>query len=505
MRAARRMIVLVGVLVVAVLAPLGWNQAGADTENATFTFVKVLCADFGAIPGNHFESDGVSARPAGTTLGPAIEQHEVSQEEPTPDGCVRAAGWEFLIGGEVDMVDNPPGRQVSPTQPTGSSTWSATGPTGDGGAVTAVLNEDQQSLLQQGGLRLSERQQEGFGFGTLRCGLDNRNGDNAEHMGAGPTVCVAYNVGAPVTVAKIVEGTIPEENRPFELTLECGSTSSTFELDDGDSTTLWMPYDTDCTLVETNTGGAESVSFAVNGEDVGSGGSNGEGEGEATAPFIEFTTPDLDLDTDSVAETTIDVTNTRIAADLAVTKTSPTDTVSRGESISFTLTVTNGGPDPAEAVVLSDGLPGELTWSLEADEAEEPEGEEPDEGEEAPDEGEGEGEIVAEVAEVEEAPTCAIEGEPGAQTLRCDIGTLEAGASFAVTRHLERDREVRHRHERGGGGHLRVAGSEPGQQRGAPSRWVSPAPRRRRRTWARVRWRRRRPPPLPPRRPRLRP
>ena len=54
MRAARRVIVLAGVLVMAVLAPLGWNQAGAQTEeNSTFTFVKVLCADFGAIPGNH--------------------------------------------------------------------------------------------------------------------------------------------------------------------------------------------------------------------------------------------------------------------------------------------------------------------------------------------------------------------------------------------------------------------------------------------------------------------
>ena len=60
MRAARRMIVLAGILMMTVLAPLGWNQAGAETQNATFTFVKVLCADFGAIPGNHFEPNGVS-------------------------------------------------------------------------------------------------------------------------------------------------------------------------------------------------------------------------------------------------------------------------------------------------------------------------------------------------------------------------------------------------------------------------------------------------------------
>ena len=86
------------------------------------------------------------------------------------------------------MVENSPGRQVSPTRPLESTTWSDTGPTDGDGTVTALLNGAQQSLLQQGGLRLSELQQDGFGFGTLRCGLDNRNGDNAEHMGAGRTV-----------------------------------------------------------------------------------------------------------------------------------------------------------------------------------------------------------------------------------------------------------------------------------------------------------------------------
>jgi hypothetical protein len=251
------MIVLVGVLVMTVFAPLGWNQAGADTQNSTFTFVKVLCGDFGAIPGNRFEPDGVSARPAGTTLGESIAEAEVSADEPTPEGCVKAEGWQFLVGGESDMVENPPGRQVSPTPPSESLTWAVTGPTDAEGKVAIPLTSKQQALLQQGGLRLSELQQEGFAFGTLRCGLDNRNGDNAEHMGAGPTVCVAYNVGAPVKVTKHVEGTIPQG--PFEMALECGNASSTFTLDADASTTLWMPYDTDCSLVETNDRVRQSV------------------------------------------------------------------------------------------------------------------------------------------------------------------------------------------------------------------------------------------------------
>ena len=375
MRAARRVIVLAGVLVMAVLAPLGWNQAGAQTEeNSTFTFVKVLCADFGAIPGNHFEPDGLSARPQGTTLGEPIGSQEVSADEPTPDGCVRAEGWQFLIGGESDMVENPPGRQVSPTPPAGSATWSATAPTGADGRVTVVLNGNQQALLAQGGLRLSELQQDGFAFGTLRCGLDNRNGDNAEHMGAGPTTCVAYNVGAPVTVTKVVEGTIPQG--PFELTISCGNNTTSFTLDDGGTTTLWMPYDTDCSLVETNDGGADRVSFAVNGEDATSG---GEGEGEETDSVLEFTTPDLDLELNRVADTNIEVTNTGTSADVSVTKAGSPATVAQGAPVSFTITVTNGsGGDAAEGVVLTDDLPAGLTWSLPEPVVDEPEGETPE-------------------------------------------------------------------------------------------------------------------------------
>ena len=508
MRAARRMIVLAGILMMAVLAPLGWNQAGADTQNATFTFVKVLCADFGAIPGNHFDPNGIPARPVGTTLGEPIADHPVSADEPIPDGCVRAEGWQFVIGGESDMVENPPGRQVSPTAPTESVTWSATAPTRSDGTVSARLNGAQESLLQQGGLRLSELQQEGFAFGTLRCGLDNRNGDNAEHMGAGPTVCVAYNVGAPVTVTKVVEGSTPQG--PFELTLECGNTSSTFTLDDGGSTTLWMPYDTDCSLVETNDGGANSVSFAINGEDATS---SGEGEGEEADSFLEFTTPDLDLENNGVAETNIEVTNIGASADVSVTKAGSPATVAQGAPVSFTLTVTNGGVDAAEGVVLTDELPAGLTWSLPEPVVDEPEGETP---------GESEGEVVEEevdeevdevvealdVVEVEEVevvadtPPCAIDGN----SLHCDIGTLEPGASFTVT--VTSSATVRCGVVTNENATVTSDTPDPneGNNAAAASVGVTCPPAPRRRTWARGRSRKRprRPPRRPPRRSRAR-
>ncbi len=177
-----------------------------------------------------------------------------------------------------------------------------------------------------------------------------------------------------------------------------------------------MPYDTDCSLVETNDGGADSVSFAINGEDATS---NGEGEGEEAGSVLEFTTPDLDVELNGVADTNIEVTNIGASADVSVTKAGSPATVAQGAPVSFTLTVTNGGADPAEGVVLTDELPAGLTWSLPEPVIEEPDVEEP-----------GEGEVVEEEVEaVVEAPTCAID----ANTLRCDIGMLEPGGSFTVT------------------------------------------------------------------------
>ena len=137
-----------------------------------------------------------------------------------------------------------------------------------------------------------------------------------------------------------------------------------------------MPYDTDCSLVETNDGGADRVSFAVNGEDATSG---GEGEGEETDSVLEFTTPDLDVELNRVADTNIEVTNTGTSADVSVTKAGSPATVAQGAPVSFTITVTNGsGGDAAEGVVLTDDLPAGLTWSLPEPVVDEPDGETPE-------------------------------------------------------------------------------------------------------------------------------
>ena len=104
--------------------------------------------------------------------------------------------------------------------------------------------------------------------------------------------------------------------------------------------------------------------------------------------------------------------------------------------------MTNNGPDGADGVELTDTLPSGLTWSL-------PDGsstttsstsssttavdsESPDVSTDAVDAEAVSDEITDEVTD--EAPSCTIEtGEDGAQTLRCDIGQLDADASFSVT------------------------------------------------------------------------
>jgi uncharacterized repeat protein (TIGR01451 family) len=50
------------------------------------------------------------------------------------------------------------------------------------------------------------------------------------------------------------------------------------------------------------------------------------------------------------------------SADLSVSKTGSTDPVPSGNNVTYTITVTNNGPDPAEDVVVTDNLPSQVTF-----------------------------------------------------------------------------------------------------------------------------------------------
>ncbi len=396
MRAARRIIVLAGILALAVCAPITWTQAGAQSEGGgdspQITFVKIMCADFGVIPANVNTPNDLSARPENTTLGESRGDGAVGEEEP-PSGCDRVEGWPFVLGSDANVISDPhgAGNMVDPSLDHIT-------------AATIPLSDDQVALLNGRQLRASEVQQDGFAFGTLRCGTDNRNGDNLEFLGTGdPLLCIAYNVGAPVTITKAVRGTFDGESQ-FSFELTCGDGESTtydktFDLGADGSTHLWLPYSTDCHLTETNTGGADNVTFAVNGE------STSASQGSESGPTLDFTTPGIVEN--KVDPTTIEVTNAHERADLELTKAADPTSVAQGSPVSFDLTVTNHGPDTAKGVQLTDTLPTGVTWTI----ANAPE-----------DVSEG-------------AAPCSLAGSEGssAQALRCDIGTLDADGTFSVT------------------------------------------------------------------------
>ncbi len=394
MRAARRILVLAGILAMAVFAPITWSQAGAQATNgegdaspSTITFVKIMCADFGAIPANVNTPDDLTPRPPGTHLGPSSGVLAVGDES-APQGCERVDGWPFVLGSDADLVSASAGggRRVDPSLP------QVTG--------TITLSSEQAALLDGRNLRASEVEQPGFAFGTIRCGTDNTNGDNLEFLGSGdPLICVAYNVGAPVTIKKTVEGSVPTTPEGgFAFDIRCGGGESTtfnqsLRLEDGASKTLWLPYGTDCSLAETEAGGADTVSYAVNGEAADT------SEASDEAPTLEFTTPDIVEN--EVAPTKIDVTNSGFSADLALTKKANPTTVAQGSPVSFDLTVKNNGPDDATGVVLTDELPTPVTWTI--------------------------------VNAPESLCAIQTDGESGVETLQCDFGGLANGSSVAVT------------------------------------------------------------------------
>ena len=162
---------------------------------------------------------------AGQPIDPAIEDANQPACSPLPD-------WRFTLGkgiktkavigpwGALSIVTEPYATDIvtQPSVPLLNTNGAPTGDTIDG-AVTIELTEAQLKRAQsgnsfwiQGGTVtdpiLNEVYPGEYGFGALRCAIDNLNGDNVEWIsypsGAEHVFCYAYYVQPPPTSGTII-------------------------------------------------------------------------------------------------------------------------------------------------------------------------------------------------------------------------------------------------------------------------------------------------------------
>jgi len=164
---------------------------------------------------------------SGQPVDPAIEG-------PNDPDCSPLVGWKFQwgrgVGGQVDLLSTVSGALGQTASTQASTPWldaqgQPTGRTLDG-AVTVTLDDQLRQLALSGGLWIqggtttdpllaSVFGRGTYGFGALRCSVDNLNGDNVETVafpsGASHVFCYYYAVTPPpgaghIVVRKQLEG-----------------------------------------------------------------------------------------------------------------------------------------------------------------------------------------------------------------------------------------------------------------------------------------------------------
>ena len=195
-----------------------------ELEIFQITFVKRVCETFGEIRSNQHKNWAIieHAEPLGAKIGTTNVTAAV--EDAAHPGCSPVTGWNFSMGTEIDDSSGPLS-QVADPFPISIVTTGSTPvldnngvPTGASvsGAVTIEVTQDQldaAALSRNGALSVSEGTTSGggavvpagFEFGILRCGFDNRHGDNVEWIFfekfgiefANHITCYAYNVAQP--------------------------------------------------------------------------------------------------------------------------------------------------------------------------------------------------------------------------------------------------------------------------------------------------------------------
>jgi hypothetical protein len=236
MRAPRWASVLAATVLIAGSAATGLVTApaasAATTEPYLVTLVARVCHSYTDIMANRARNNiQESLRDLGKdTVYSAGQPVTPAREEPNNPSCEPLYDWKFQLGtgytGKTPATDylstvtgaySPP-QQVKRSVPELDANGQDTGRTIDA-AVTYQLTADQARLAQQsnklwiqGGTKadpLLHAQFGGdYGFGALRCAIDNLNGDNVEWIGypsgARHVFCYYYAVTPPPSAGTII-------------------------------------------------------------------------------------------------------------------------------------------------------------------------------------------------------------------------------------------------------------------------------------------------------------
>lgn len=171
--------------------------------------------------------------------------------------------------------------------------------------------------------------------------VNGQTGDTASgEFESGVTSAVTFTNSAPgsLTVKKTAEGS----DETFSFTLSYGGTTESFELADGGSQSFEnLPAGTEYTVTENSGEGWRAEVGGLETKTV---------SGTITAG----------------AETTLEFVNTPVEPRLTVTKTASAESLEAGETVDFTITVTNAGEGPLSDITLTDlfeGGAGELVFA----------------------------------------------------------------------------------------------------------------------------------------------
>ena len=171
--------------------------------------------------------------------------------------------------------------------------------------------------------------------------VNGQTGDTASgEFESGVTSAVTFTNSAPgsLTVKKTAEGS----DEKFSFTLSYGGTTESFELADGESKNFTgLPAGTEYTVTEHSGEGWRAEVGGLETKTV---------SGRITAG----------------AETTLEFVNTPVEPRLTVTKTASAESLEAGETVDFTITVTNACEGPLSDITLTDlfeGGAGELVFA----------------------------------------------------------------------------------------------------------------------------------------------